>query len=71
MNERAKVAGKTDAVSKRERQFHHFRKRGDGGNIVNGCSMGVEADGERRNWDALSLRWCSGQYVYVCVEKKV
>lgn len=47
-NLKSGVAGKTDAVSKnhRGRQFHQLKKRGDGGNILNGCSVGVEAESE-------------------------
>lgn len=44
-------SGKKDAVSEiqreRDRPFHQLKKPRDGGNILNGCSMGVEVERER------------------------
>lgn len=31
----------------RDRQFHQLKKPRDGANILNGCSMGVEAERDR------------------------
>lgn len=58
MNEQLKVRGcrkkqmqsakDRERERERERQFHQLKKRGDGGNIVNGCSMGVEVQRKGR-----------------------
>ena len=46
-NLKSGVAGKSDAVSKIQRERDNsisLKSKGDGGNIVNGCGMGVEVE---------------------------
>lgn len=44
-----------DRERERERQFHQLKKRGDGGNIVNGCSIWVWRFREREREKSIEM----------------